>query len=319
MKLLCYQGSDAPRCAVLMAEHGSWLDILDLQDAAAHGKGIAADSPALAALAATQNVADLAAAPPAALDALRALARSDAAPALQRRIARSSLLAPIPAPRRNVFAVGRNYLEHVREGDLKRGIQTPVPQHPQFFTKPPSTVIGDGAAIEIELAVSEQIDYEIELAVVIGQPLRNATAESAMAAIFGFTVLNDVTARDLQRRHDQWFKGKGLDTFCPIGPWIVTADEITDPHALNLRLWVNDELRQSDNTRHMHFSIGRILADLSQGMTLQPGDIVATGTPPGVGYAMTPPHFLKAGDVVRCEIEAIGSLTNPVKLRASTI
>jgi 2-keto-4-pentenoate hydratase/2-oxohepta-3-ene-1,7-dioic acid hydratase in catechol pathway len=319
MKLLCYQGSDAPRCAVLMAEHGSWLDILDLQDAAAHGKGIAADSPALAALAATQNVADLAAAPPAALDALRALARSDAAPALQRRIARSSLLAPIPAPRRNVFAVGRNYLEHVREGDLKRGIQTPVPQHPQFFTKPPSTVIGDGAAIEIELAVSEQIDYEIELAVVIGQPLRNATAESAMAAIFGFTVLNDVTARDLQRRHDQWFKGKGLDTFCPIGPWIVTADEITDPHALNLRLWVNDELRQSDNTRHMHFSIGRILADLSQGMTLQPGDIIATGTPPGVGYAMTPPHFLKAGDVVRCEIEAIGSLTNPVKLRASTI
>jgi len=295
------------------------LDILDLQDAAAHGKGIAADSPALAALAATQNVADLAAAPPAALDALRALARSDAAPALQRRIARSSLLAPIPAPRRNVFAVGRNYLEHVREGDLKRGIQTPVPQHPQFFTKPPSTVIGDGAAIEIELAVSEQIDYEIELAVVIGQPLRNATAESAMAAIFGFTVLNDVTARDLQRRHDQWFKGKGLDTFCPIGPWIVTADEITDPHALNLRLWVNDELRQSDNTRHMHFSIGRILADLSQGMTLQPGDIIATGTPPGVGYAMTPPHFLKAGDVVRCEIEAIGSLTNPVKLRASTI
>lgn len=318
MKLLCYQESGAPRCAVLMAEHGSWLYILDLRDAEAHGEGIAAGSSALAALAETQNVADLAAAPPAALNTLRALAHSDAAPALQRRIARSSLLAPIPVPRRNVFAVGRNYLEHVREGDLKRGIQTPVPQHPQFFTKPPSTVIGDGAAIEIEPAVSEQIDYEIELAVVIGQPLRNATAESAMKAIFGFTVLNDVTARDLQRRHDQWFKGKGLDTFCPIGPWIVTADEITDPHSLDLNLWVNDELRQSDNTRHMHFSIGRILADLSQGMTLQPGDIIATGTPPGVGYAMTPPHFLKPGDVVRCEIEAIGSLTNPVRLRAST-
>lgn len=318
MKLLCYQGSDAPRCAVLLAEHGAWLDILDLRDVAQQAQRATGSASPLSTLAGMCDVADLAAAPPAALDALRALAHSDAAPALQRRIARSSLLAPISVPRRNVFAVGRNYLEHVREGDLKRGIQTPAPQHPQFFTKPPSTVIGDGAAIEIEPAVSEQIDYEIELAVVIGQPLRNATAESAMAAIFGFTVLNDVTARDLQRRHDQWFKGKGLDTFCPIGPWIVTADEIADPHALNLRLWVNDELRQSDNTRHMHFSIGRILADLSQGMTLQPGDIIATGTPPGVGYAMTPPHFLKAGDVVRCEIEAIGSLTNPVRLRAST-
>lgn len=318
MKLLCYRKDRSARYAVLLAEQGGWLNILDLRDAAAHALHTEGAASPLSALARIRDVADLAAAPEATLAQLRALENSSAAQALQRRIRRSSLLAPIPAPRRNVFAVGRNYLEHVREGDLKRGIQTPVPQHPQFFTKPPSTVIGDGAAIEIEPAVSEQIDYETELAVVIGQPLRNATAESAMAAIFGFTVLNDVTARDLQRRHDQWFKGKGLDTFCPIGPWIVTADEITDPHALNLRLWVNDELRQSDNTRHMHFSIGRILADLSQGMTLQPGDIIATGTPPGVGYAMTPPQFLKAGDVVRCEIEAIGSLTNPVKLRAST-
>ena len=315
MKLLCHQGDDAPRCAVLMTEHGSWLDIIDLQDIAKLAQRTTGSASPLATLASMRDVADVAAAPPVTLDALRAFARSSAASSVQRRIARSSLLAPIPTPRRNVFAVGRNYLEHVREGDLKRGIQTPVPQHPQYFTKPPSTVIGDSAAIEIEPAVSEQIDYEIELAVVIGQPLRNATAEAAMAAIFGLTILNDVTARDLQRRHDQWFKGKGLDTFCPLGPWVVTHDDIADPHALNLKLWVNDELRQSDNTRHMHFSIGRILSDLSQGMTLLPGDVIATGTPPGVGYAMTPPRFLKAGDVVRCEIEGIGSLSNPVRLR----
>ena len=224
----------------------------------------------------------------------------------------SALRAPIPVPRRNVFCVGRNYVEHIAEGDRSRGIQTPLPQHPQYFTKPPSTVIGPGANIETEAAVSTKIDYEIELAVVIGRRGRNLAAADAMGIVFGYTIGNDITARDMQRRHDQWFKGKGLDTFCPLGPWIVTADTIGDPQALDLSLSVNGEVRQSANTSGMLFRIDRIIAELSQGMTLEPGDIIMTGTPPGVGYAMNPPQFLKPGDSVECRIAGIGTLQNQV-------
>ncbi|MBM3409567.1 MAG: fumarylacetoacetate hydrolase family protein [Betaproteobacteria bacterium] len=301
MKLLCFQDGQSPRCAALIADLGDTLEIFDLRH--------------IAALAEARDIGELAAAPAEALAALRARLNAPDGALRTRRIARSQLLAPIPRPARNVFCVGRNYLEHVREGDLKRGIQTPIPQHPQYFTKPPSTVVGDGGAIEIEPSVSDKIDYEVELAVVIGTAVRNASAESATASVFGYTIINDVTARDLQRRHDQWFKGKGLDTFCPMGPWVVTQDEIADPHSLGLQLWVNGDLRQSDTTAHMHFKLGQIIADLSQGMTLLPGDVIATGTPPGVGYAMTPPQFLRAGDVVTCEIERIGRLSNPVRLR----
>jgi 2-keto-4-pentenoate hydratase/2-oxohepta-3-ene-1,7-dioic acid hydratase in catechol pathway len=315
MKLLCYQDGASHRCAALITDQGDTLEVIDLVEAAAAEASGAAPSGPWSALSHARDVGDLAAAPAGALAALSVFLNAESSTTLIRRIHRSSLLAPIPYPRRNIFCVGRNYLEHVREGDLKRGIQTPIPQHPQYFTKPPSTVIGDQGAIEIEPWVSDKIDYEVELAVIIGQPIRNTDPESAMAAIFGYTIINDVTARDLQRQHDQWFKGKGLDTFCPMGPWVVTQDEITDPHALAIRLWVNGDLRQSDTTAHMHFSVGRIVADLSKGMTLMPGDVIATGTPPGVGYAMTPPQFLKAGDRVVCEIEGIGRLSNPVRLR----
>ena len=303
MKLLCYQDAQSPRCAALLADLGDTLEVFDL-----HG---------IAALAHARDVSEVAAAPEEALAALRASLSAPTGTLPTQRISRARLLAPIPNPARNVFCVGRNYLEHVRAGDLKRGIQTPIPQHPQYFTKPPSTVIGDGGPIEIEPSVSDKIDYEVELAVIIGTAVRNADAEAAMASIFGYTIINDVTARDLQRRHDQWFKGKGLDTFCPMGPWVVTHDEIGDPHSLGLKLWVNGDLRQSDTTAHMHFKLGQIIAELSQGMTLMPGDVIATGTPPGVGYAMTPPQFLQAGDVVTCEIERIGRLSNPVRLRSN--
>lgn len=315
MKLLCYQDGASYRCAALITDQGDTLEVIDLVEAAAAEAPGAAPSGPWSALSHARDVGDLAAAPAEALAALSVFLNAESSTTLIRRIPRRSLLAPIPYPRRNIFCVGRNYLEHVREGDLKRGIQTPIPQHPQYFTKPPSTVIGDQGAIEIEPWVSDKIDYEVELAVIIGQPIRNADPESAMAAIFGYTIINDVTARDLQRQHDQWFKGKGLDTFCPMGPWVVTQDEITDPHTLAIRLWVNGDLRQTDTTAHMHFSVGRIIADLSKGMTLMPGDVIATGTPPGVGYAMTPPQFLKAGDLVACEIEGIGRLSNPVRLR----
>ena len=218
----------------------------------------------------------------------------------------SALRAPIPVPRRNVFCVGRNYVEHIAEGDRSRGIQTPLPQHPQYFTKPPSTVIGPGANIEIEAAVSTKIDYEIELAVVIGRRGRNLAAADAMGIVFGYTIGND-----------QWFKGKGLDTFCPLGPWIVSADAVGDPQALDLSLRVNGEVRQNANTSGMLFRIDRIIAELSQGMTLEPGDIIMTGTPPGVGYAMNPPQFLKPGDSVECRIAGIGTLYNQVVERRS--
>ena len=315
MKLLCYQNGASYCCAALITDQGDTLEVIDLVEAAAAEVPGAALSEPWSALSHARDLVDLAAVPADALETLSAFLLAESSRTLIRQIHRSRLLAPIPYPRRNVFCVGRNYLEHVREGDLKRGIQTPIPQHPQYFTKPPSTVIGDQGAIDIEPWVSDKIDYEVELAVIIGRPIRNADPESAMAAIFGYTIINDVTARDLQRQHDQWFKGKGLDTFCPMGPWVVTQDEITDPHALAIRLWVNGDLRQSDTTAHMHFSVGRIIADLSQGMTLMPGDVIATGTPPGVGYAMTPPQFLKAGDRVDCEIEGIGRLSNPVRLR----
>ena len=315
MKLLCYRAGLVQRCAVLVADHEEALEIIDLPDLAEIAARNSGLEKQLSTLASADDVVHLASAPAGVIEALAASLGSSSASMVRRKIARTQLLAPIPQPRRNIFCVGRNYLEHVREGDLKRGIQTPIPKHPQYFTKPPSAVIGDRQAIEIEPAVSDKIDYEVELAVVIGRPVRNSDAQTAMESIFGYTIINDVTARDLQRRHDQWFKGKGLDTFCPMGPWVVTRDEIPDPHALSLKLWVNGDLRQSDSTAHMHFPIGQLIAELSQGMTLMPGDVIATGTPPGVGYAMTPPQFLREGDVVACEIAGIGRLTNPVELR----
>ncbi len=231
------------------------------------------------------------------------------------------ILAPIPRPQRNVFCVGRNYLDHVKEGNLARGAgsatdsgATPAkaPEVPQFFTKATHTVIGPGADIRLDPGVTQRLDYEVELAVIIGRGGRDIAAASAMEHVFGYTIANDVTARDLQRRHDQWFKGKSLDTTLPLGPCIVTRDQISDPRALELSLSVNGQPRQRDRVQSMIFGIESIIASLSLGMTLEAGDIIATGTPAGVGFAMQPPQYLRGGDLIVARIEGIGELSNRV-------
>jgi 2-keto-4-pentenoate hydratase/2-oxohepta-3-ene-1,7-dioic acid hydratase in catechol pathway len=223
------------------------------------------------------------------------------------------LLAPLPRTPRNVFCLGRNYADHIHEDNLSRDKATPLPEYPQFFTKPASAIVGDGAGIRYDERVTRRLDYEVELAVVIGTGGRDIVAADAMRHVFGYTIVNDITARDLQRRHDQWFKGKALDTSCPMGPWIVTADEIADPHALAIALDVNGEPRQHASTGDMIFRIPQIIESLSAGLTLEPGDVIATGTPSGVGYAMNPRRFLAGGDVIECRIEGIGRLTNTVE------
>lgn len=222
--------------------------------------------------------------------------------------------SPIPRPHKNVFCVGRNYAEHIAEGERAQKKTIGVTDHPVFFTKPPTSIVAPDGDVLVFESVSQSIDYEVELAVVIGTPGRNIKPEDAYHHIFGYTILNDITARDIQRRHGgQYFKGKGLDGSCPLGPWIVTADEIGDPHALSIGLTVNGEQRQNGSTSDMIFDIPTLIASLSEGMTLEPGDIIATGTPSGVGYAMEPPQFLKNGDVVVCEISGIGTLSNTVR------
>jgi 2-keto-4-pentenoate hydratase/2-oxohepta-3-ene-1,7-dioic acid hydratase in catechol pathway len=224
-----------------------------------------------------------------------------------------TLLAPIPRPRRNVFCVGRNYMDHVAEGDRTRGItQSELPKFPQFFTKAPDCVIGPEEWIPAHTGVTEWLDYEVELAVVIGTEGRDIPKERTLEHVFGWTIGNDVTGRDLQRRYGQWFKGKSLDRSCPLGPWIVPAEEL-DALATGIRLWVNGEKRQDSHTSKMIFDVKEIIHQLSLGFTLRPGDVIITGTPEGVGYAMQPPRTLKPGDVVECEIDGIGRLRNAVK------
>ncbi len=224
------------------------------------------------------------------------------------------LLAPIPRTRKNVFCVGRNYVEHVREGARFPGAgEVKLPEVPQFFTKAPTAINAPGAPVRLDAGLTKLLDYEVELAVVIGKAGRDIPRDRAYEHVFGYTIANDVTARDLQRRHDQWFKGKSLDTSLPLGPWIVDAEEIGDPTTLELSLTVNGEERQRAVTSMMIFDIPAIIASLSAGMTLEPGDVIATGTPSGVGYAMTPPQGLKDGDVVVARIDRIGELESPIK------
>jgi len=225
-------------------------------------------------------------------------------------IASADLVAPIPHPARNIFCVGKNYAEHAKElaGSL---FQDSEPPFPIVFSKVPETVIGPGAPIEIDPAVSTAIDYEVELAVIIGREGRNISKADALSHIWGYTIVNDITARDIQKRHSQWLLGKSLDGFCPMGPWAVTADEI-DLSNTGVRTYVNGELRQSANTRDLIFDIPTLIETISNGITLKPGDIIATGTPAGVGMGFDPPRYLKPGDVVRVEIDGIGALENPV-------
>lgn len=239
-------------------------------------------------------------------------AREIAAAADTLPLADVKLLAPIPTPRRNAMCVGKNYAEHTRESYAARGEQLETIEYPVIFTKSTTCINGPYDDIPFDAAVSEKIDYEAELAVIIGRTIKNAGREEAMAAVFGYTVLNDVTARDLQTLHKQFFKGKSLDGSCPMGPWIVTADEISDPYALPITCRVNGELRQDSAAETMTFDIPTIIGHLSRGMTLLPGDIIATGTPSGVGFARTPPVFLRPGDVVECAIEGIGMIRNRI-------
>ncbi|WP_415403350.1 fumarylacetoacetate hydrolase family protein [Tateyamaria sp. SN3-11] len=224
------------------------------------------------------------------------------------------LQAPIPKPPKNVLCVGRNYAEHAAEYTRTTKQKDGLTEYPVFFTKPPTSIVPPDGDILVFPNLSEKIDYEVELAVIIGTAGRNIDKATSIDHVFGYTVLNDVTARDIQRRHGgQYFKGKGLDGSCPLGPWIETADGIPDPHALSITLSVNGETRQDGTTADMIFDIPTLIASLSEGMTLEPGDIIATGTPSGVGYAMEPPRFLKDGDTVVCEISEIGTLSNTVR------
>lgn len=227
-----------------------------------------------------------------------------------------TLAAPV-RPRKNVFCVGRNYMGHAEEIARARGVALNLPSVPTFFTKAPTAIADPGAMLSLSTDVSSEYDWEAELAVVIGTRCRDVPETRALDVVFGYTILNDITARDLQRAHQQWFKGKSLDQTCPIGPWIAGADEIHDPQQLDIALTVNGVTKQSSNTREMIFSVASLIAHLSRGMTLEPGDIIATGTPDGVGMARTPPEFLKDGDLVEVEIPHIGVLRNRISLGVS--
>jgi 2-keto-4-pentenoate hydratase/2-oxohepta-3-ene-1,7-dioic acid hydratase in catechol pathway len=230
------------------------------------------------------------------------------------------LLAPVPRPLRNIFCVGKNYHEHAHEfarsGFDSSAASGAVPEFPIIFSKVPETVTGPGDTIPIDPAVSAAIDYEAELAVIIGRGGRGIPPERALEHVWGYTIVNDVTARDLQGRHKQWLLGKSQDGFCPMGPFAVTADAL-DLNDTPVRCWVNDDLRQDSNVRLLIFDVPTLIATISAGITLYPGDIIATGTPAGVGIGFTPPKYLAAGDVVRVEIGGIGVLQNTVALRGS--
>lgn len=225
-----------------------------------------------------------------------------------------TLVAPIPAPRRNILCVGLNYVEHTNEFDKSGYNATPgdgLPDRPVVFTKAPGSVIGPGDPIPAHRSLTQSLDYEAELAVIIGAGGADISADDAMSHVWGYTIINDVTARDRQHDHRQWFLGKSLDGLCPMGPFAVTADEI-DHRELLVESRVNGELRQSAKTTDLIFDLPELIATISAGMTLLPGDIIATGTPPGVGIGFDPPRFLRPGDVVDVSITGLGTLTNTV-------
>jgi len=226
-------------------------------------------------------------------------------------LANVKLLAPIPRPRKNIFGIGLNYVEHVAESARTLDTSKDLPKRPVIFSKPPTSVIGPNDAIEHNRNITQQLDWEVELAVVIGRVARRVTEAEALDCVFGYSVMIDVSARD-NRRAGQWIYSKGQDTYAPFGPCIVTADEIADPHALDLWLTVNGETKQKSNTRHMLFKVPVLIADISAAITLEPGDIIATGTPDGVGAGRTPQEWLWPGDVVEAGVDGIGRIRHPV-------
>jgi 2-keto-4-pentenoate hydratase/2-oxohepta-3-ene-1,7-dioic acid hydratase in catechol pathway len=286
MKLVTFEHEGEARVGALRE-----TDVVDLRSA--WGKGDTAP-PSLASL--LQRG-------PAAI--ARARAAAEAAPAAARRpLASVRLLSPLPRPSK-VVCVGLNYRDHAEETGQ------PIPKVPIFFTKAVTSVIGPGAPIVLPLD-SEQVDYEAELAVVIGARCRRVSRDAARDAIAGYTIMNDVSARDWQFRTSQWFIGKTFDTFAPMGPAVVTGDEVGDPHVLDVSLRLNGTEMQRSNTRHLIFGVPDLIVELSRVMTLEPGDVIATGTPGGVGFIRKPPVFLKPGDRVEISIARVGTLTNPV-------
>jgi 2-keto-4-pentenoate hydratase/2-oxohepta-3-ene-1,7-dioic acid hydratase in catechol pathway len=230
------------------------------------------------------------------------------------------LEAPIPKPHRNIFCVGKNYHEHAKEfassGFDSSAAQGAVPQDPIIFSKVPECVVANRAPVFFSKSVSAAIDYEAELAVIIGKGGRGISKADALDHVWGYTIINDVTARDLQGKHSQWLIGKSQDTFGPMGPWAVTRDDI-DLRDTEVKCWINGELRQNANTSALIFDVPTLIATLSQGITLMPGDIIATGTPAGVGIGFKPPKYLVSGDVMKIEISGIGILENQLQERAA--
>src|SRR5919199_2959194 len=295
MRLATYLADGRPRAAVLASDQ----TLVPVADLVAGGPS---------------ELLDVLDGGPAVWDRLREAARSARG---GEPLNAARLLAPIPRPRRNVFCVGWNYSEHFTEGLGMRGPNDnaqQIPDHPTFFSKQPGTVVGPEAPVWYPAPISTQLDWEVELAVIIGAPGRDISEERAYAHVFGYTIGNDVSVRDVQRRHGgQWFKGKNFDTHCPLGPWIVTPDELGDPHNLHISLRVNGVTKQDSSTRFMVFRIPRIIKEFSAGARLEPGDVILTGTPEGVGFARKPPEFMKVGDVMEAEIERIGVLRNTVR------
>ena len=221
------------------------------------------------------------------------------------------ILAPIPRPRKNIFGIGLNYVEHVAESSRTLDTSKELPKEPVIFSKPPTTVIGPGDAIEHNAEITQQLDWEVELAVIMGTRAKGVSQQDALNYVFGYSLIIDMSARDC-RRAGQWIYSKGQDTYAPFGPCIVTADEIPDPHCLDLSLKVNGVTKQNSNTRHMLFNVNALIADISKGMTLEPGDIIATGTPEGVGAGRSPQEWVWPGDVIEAYVERIGELRHPV-------
>jgi 2-keto-4-pentenoate hydratase/2-oxohepta-3-ene-1,7-dioic acid hydratase in catechol pathway len=232
-------------------------------------------------------------------------------------LASATLLAPIPRPRKNIICLGMNYTAHAYESARARGRPEVLPEYPVFFTKAPTTVVGPRVDIPLHETVTAQLDWEVELALVISRLAQSVPEDRAMEYVYGYTILNDVSARDLQTWHQQFFLAKSLDRCGPMGPCLVTTDEIHDPHHLGLRLRLNGRTMQDSSTADLIFRIPAIIATLSAAMTLEPGDIISTGTPAGVGMGMTPPVWLQDGDVMEAEVDGIGVLRNAVRQGAA--
>ena len=238
-------------------------------------------------------------------------AEGDYGNALALPIETVTLLAPIPRPRKNIFGIGLNYLDHIAESSSALDTSPDLPKEPIVFSKPPTAVVGPNDPVRHDAKITQQLDWEVELAVIIGTTARRISRENALNHVFGYSVMVDVSARD-NRRAGQWIYSKGMDSYAPFGPCIVTADEIPDPQKLDLWLTINGEEKQRSNTAKMLFKVDELISDLSRGITLEPGDIIASGTPEGVGAGRNPQEFMWPGDVMEAHVEGIGMIRNPI-------